>query len=459
MPELHALLVGTAVAAPVVAFAMLATLIWGRDSVSERAVVDITRFAFFVSLVASLSLMTWSFLGAHSFLVDLGPWFEVGSHSFRITFLLDRLSTSLMTLTTGAATLIGYFSRTYLHGERGHPRFYLLLNVFAAGMLILVSAGSLDFLFVGWEIVGLTSALLIAFFHERSDPVRNGLRAFITYRICDVGLLTGTIMLHHFAHNANFQPELGPGHWVAGTAHLDTGAATLVALLFLLGAMGKSAQLPFGGWLPRAMEGPTPSSAIFYGALSVHAGVYLLIRLTPLLEDAPLASAAVIAVGAVTTVLGTLTGRVQTDVKSALAYATMTQIGLMFVEVGLHLPGLATVHLLSHATLRIWQLLRAPAILHEMHSLQGALDHEFETGRWLDNIERKFKGPLGAFLYQRALDRFYFDDIGDRFVVAPILWTAQRFAWLEARLVSAKSSGGVRRGPETVSDRQLEKVS
>src|SRR5690606_22872823 len=158
--------------------------------------------------------------------------------------------------------LIGHFSTRYLHGQKGFVRFFLLLALFATGMQLLVSAASIDQLFLGWELVGLTSALLVAYFQERRAPVEGGLRVFVTYRLCALGLLIGAVLLHQTSGTSDLAraPEAMRAH--AGTA------TTLVPLLLLLAAMGKSAQFPFGAWLPRAMEGPTPSSALFYGALS-----------------------------------------------------------------------------------------------------------------------------------------------------------------------------------------------
>ena len=433
MSELSLWLSLVAILSPLFASAVVFVWTWGREDAGEALTTSVVRGAFIVGLAAATALFVQSWFEP-VVTVSVGTWFEAGGHPFHLGFLLDKLSTAMMVLTLGACALIGHFSKTYLHAEPGFARFFFLLSVFAVGMLILVMAGSLDFMFVGWELVGLTSALLIAYFHERNAPVQNGLRAFITYRICDVGLLVGIILLHHFAAVSDFRSELGAGHWSAGTAHLDGWHATLIGTLLLIGAMGKSAQLPVGGWLPRAMEGPTPSSAIFYGALSVHAGVYLLLRIQPLLEDSAIASYLVVGVGLFTAVLATLSGRVQTDIKNGLAYATMTQVGIMFVEVGLHLPTLATIHLIGHACLRTWQLLRSPAILHELHTIRGGLDSDFETGSLLDTLERKLPGPIGAFLFQRALDRFYFDALIDRFVAGPIMRLGRAIAAFDDRL-------------------------
>ncbi|HBQ17692.1 MAG: proton-conducting transporter membrane subunit [Sandaracinaceae bacterium] len=431
--------------APLLGAALLFAAAWPRRS-NERLVVDLTRASLGVALIASSTVLfiAWS---APPRVLDLGVWFEASGRVFPVTILVDRLSAVMTTLSLGACALVGHFSRTYLHGEPGHARFFFLLTVFALGMTILVGAGSLGLLFVGWEVVGLTSVLLIGFFHERRGPVRNGLRAFITYRLCDAALLLAILSLHHFGAEAELDPSLEPGQWAAALQHLDEGQATLVAMLLTVGAMGKSAQFPVGGWLPRAMEGPTPSSAIFYGALSVHAGVYLLIRAQSLFVDSPAASAGAIAVGLTTAVLATLAGRVQADVKNGLAFSVATQVGLMFVELGLHLPTVAAVHLVGHACLRMWQLLRAPAVLADLSSIRGGLDDDFETGRLLHHIERRLPRRVGAFLFQRALDRFHLDELADRWVAAPVLRLSRALAAIERR---------VERGPdrEPESDRE-----
>lgn len=245
---------------PLVSAVFVGVLLWGQGRPSERPIMLATRLAFLGSFCASVALAATVGLEGRPHILEFGSWYTVGGHRFELTFLIDRLSILMMLLTSGACSLIGHFSITYLHNERGFARFFLLLNIFAFGMLILVMAGSVDFLFVGWELVGVTSALLIAFFHERREPVLNGLRAFLTYRTCDLGLLVGTILLHHYAHEAELSSGLGTADWVSGATHLDPFHSTVVALLFLVGAMGKSAQVPFSGWLPRAMEGPTPSS-------------------------------------------------------------------------------------------------------------------------------------------------------------------------------------------------------
>jgi hypothetical protein len=224
-------------------------------------------------------------------------------------------------------------------------------------------------------------------------------------------------------------------HW-AGTASFDRGLpplsglqATLVCLLLLLAAAGKAAQVPFSGWLPRAMEGPTPSSAIFYGAISIHAGAYLLLRVQPLLARSLLASGLVIAIGLATAIHGTMTGRASADAKTSLAYASLTQVGLVFVEIGLGWKTIAVVHILGHAAVRTLQFLRAPSMLHDYHRMHSAVGGEFApTGQHLEDL---FPRKWQLWLYRWSLDRGHFDTMLDGWAIHPLLRLSGLFARLD----------------------------
>ena len=204
-------------------------------------------------------------------------------------------------------------------------------------------------------------------------------------------------------------------HW-AGTASFGsafptlTGArAVIVCFLLLLAASGKAAQVPFSGWLPRAMEGPTPSSAIFYGAISIHAGAYLLLRAQPLLAQSVLASSLVILIGAATAIHGTIVGRASADAKTSLAYATLTQVGIVFIEIGLGWRWLAVAHILGNATVRTMQYLRAPSMLHDYHQMHSAVGGQLSpTGQ---QIEEMLPERVRLWLYRWALDRGHLDTI------------------------------------------------
>ncbi len=349
-----------------------------------------------------------------------GNWFTVHDYHFPMVLLADQLSFPFLGMTVVLVGLIGRFSVTYLHREPGFFRFFLLLHLFAFGSLLAFAAGSFDLLVGGWEIVGITSVLLIAFFQLRPPPVENALRVFAIYRACDIGLLVGVFAMHHWAGTASFA-----GSFIT----LSGGNATTVCLLLLLAAAGKAAQVPFSGWLPRAMEGPTPSSAIFYGAISIHAGAYLLLRLQPMLAQSSLASALVIAVGLTTAAYGTLAGRASADAKTLLAFASLTQVGVIFAEIGMGLKWIAMAHILGHATVRTLQFLRAPSMLHDYHQMHSAIGEEHTpSGTHLEDL---FPERVQLWLYRWALDRGHVDTILDRFVVDPLMRVSTLFGRLD----------------------------
>ena len=323
------------VLAPGVVFAVLA-LLWLLGWVpAERVLCRITRQTFSACVLA-LVVIVWKLASTEdgAVVVMFGNWFAVGDYRFPLVLMADRLSLPFLGLTVVLSGLIGQFSATYLHRERGFLRFFLLLHLFAFGSLLAFAAGSLDLLVAGWEMVGITSVLLIAFFQQRTAPVENGLRVFAVYRASDIGLLVGVFAMHHWAGTASF---------AGGLPQLTGAQAVIVCLLLLLAAAGKAAQVPFSGWLPRAMEGPTPSSAIFYGAISIHAGAYLLLRIQPMLAQSRLASILVIVIGVLTAIHGTIVGRASADAKTSLAYASLTQVGVVFVEIGLGWTWIAVV--------------------------------------------------------------------------------------------------------------------
>lgn len=423
---------------PALAIATLSLRMLLVDQGTERAVAVLARVAFVGSMIAAIvataalvALEVPSGLPTTTAIeVPLGTWFHAGHHGFDFALRYDGTGAVMLLLTTAITGLIGRFSVTYLHREPGFARFFLLLLVFAAGMQLQVLAASFDVLFIGWEFVGFASVLLVAFFHERPQPVRAAMRLFIVYRLCDVGLLVGIALLHKFGH----------GSAVGDLEHqtLTERQSTAVALLFLLAAMGKSALFPVGGWLPRAMEGPTPSSALFYGALSVHAGAYLMLRAGPLLDGAPVARVAVIVVGGLTAAVGTMAWRVQTDAKSALAFATMTQVGFIFVEVGLGLRQIALVHVVGHAGVRAWQMLRAPSVLREAALLRAAHGGRLPPAPWDALASRAFEAlPVSVqrALFRLALDRFQLEAF-ENFLVAPVRAAAEAIGREERRLAA-----------------------
>ncbi|MDQ3034165.1 MAG: proton-conducting membrane transporter [Myxococcota bacterium] len=414
-----------------------ASMAIGR-TLSERAIAGLTTWSISASLLLTLVLgARWVALGGRPIDLRFGAWFGIAPGSFEVRALIDTLSLSMLLLTQVVTAMVARFSTRYLHRERGFARFFMLICLFATGMHVLVLAGSFDLLFAGWELVGLSSILLVGFYHSRPGATRAAVRVMITYRVADVGLLVAGVLLHQFAGSAELVEALD-------VARLPRVGATIIALALLLATMGKSALFPLGGWLPRAMEGPTPSSALFYGALSVHAGVYLLLRSAPLLEASPIASAAVGTVGAITAVYASMVGRTQSDAKSALAYATMTQVGLMLVAIGLHLWTWTLIHMVAHVMLRLFQLLRSPSALRDAQEIRAALASApvRRAGAWTRLV------PESALVRLHALarQRFFVDELVERAIVRPTLAISRGLDALERRVVAGLS--GWPRGAE-----------
>jgi NADH-quinone oxidoreductase subunit L len=418
-----------AVALPAVTTALLAAAWWLGLRSRERVVAVAVTWAFLLVTAGTLGATIARWCGHACERIDLGAWFTVGHYTFRWTLCADDLSLPFAAFAALLTGSIAAFSRRYLHRERGFFRFYFLLALFGLGVQIVVLAGGLDLLFFGWELVGLTSALLIAFFHERQKPVEHGLRAFVTYRVCDVGLLAATVLMHHALGSAAFVAHGGePFAALAVPAHTTTA----IAFLLVWASIGESAQVPLGGWLPRAMEGPTPSSAIFYGAISIHLGPYLLLRAAPLLDAAPAARWTVVAIGVATALHATFVGRVQTDIKSVLAYASMTQVGLIVAEIGFGLRVLPLVHIVGHATVRSLEILRSPSLLQDHRHLEQAIGRTVPRAPL--HFERLLPTRLRPWFYRHALERGSFDAVLRDRIVVPLLRGIRRLDALDRRL-------------------------
>ena len=404
------LLLAFAVGLPGIAFVVLSLAWLVGAPLKERVVAWTTAATFTLSSLMIIALFVGMRMeGLSQLTVSLGNWFQVGEYSFPLSLLADKFSLPMLALTSVLTGLVGLFSSRYMHRDVGYLYFFVLLQLFGFGSMILFAAGSFDLIVGGWEFVGITSVLLIAFFFQRRDPVRNGLRIFGIYRTCDLGLLVGVVVLHHYLGSSSVQ-QVGV---------LTGPVATLAGLLFLFAAAGKAAQWPFSGWLPRAVEGPTPSSAIFYGAISVHAGAFLLLRSNPLMEHSVWVQGATITVGLLSAIFGTLIGRACSDAKTTVAYAAVAQLGIIFVEIGLDLPTVALWHMCGHIVVRTLQFLRAPSALHEFHQMHDAAGGELQPV----GLHHEALLPLSAryWLYRLAMDRGHMDTMLDRFVVAPLL--------------------------------------
>jgi NADH:ubiquinone oxidoreductase subunit 5 (subunit L)/multisubunit Na+/H+ antiporter MnhA subunit len=365
---------------------------------AERPTVRIATAGVAASLLLMLVLDAAALLQRLPERIRFGAWFASGRFELPISFSLDTLSLSLGTLVALIAFLGLRFSVNYMHREAGFHRFFFAMSLFAAGMLLIVLAGNAALCFVGWELAGVSSYLLIGYSQERAIATDNAVRAFITNRIGDAGFLIGIAGAFYWIGTLEWH-EIG-----AQSASLETLPAGLMALGFLVAAAAKSAQVPFAPWVARALEGPTPSSAIFYGSLMIHAGVYLVIRLQPVLGHSGALMALIAVLGSATALYGWLCGLVQTDVKSALTFATTTQVGLMFLECGLGWFDLAAWHLGLHASWRAYQFLLAPSYMHIVGGPAKPVSEWLAGRRWL---------------YTAALQRFWLEAAGDWLLLRP----------------------------------------
>ncbi len=290
-----------------------------------------------------------------------GPKFE-----FFIDFYFDRITAVFASAGAGLTLLVAIFSRYYMHREAGFKRFFTTLLLFFTGYNLVIFSGNFETLFIGWEFLGITSFLLIAFYRDRYLPVKNGFKVLSFYRFGDICLILAMWMSHHLWHKNITFAEWEHIGTIQAQYQLHYPLAMFISVMIVLAAMIKSAQFPFSGWLPRAMEGPTTSSAIFYGSLSVHIGVFLLLRTYPFWGQEFFIKGLIIAVGVSTALIATGIAKVQSSVKTQIAYSSIAQIGLIFIEIALGFHGLALVHFAGNALLRTYQLLVSPSVLSYM---------------------------------------------------------------------------------------------
>ncbi|MYA83331.1 MAG: NADH-quinone oxidoreductase subunit L, partial [Acidimicrobiales bacterium] len=296
--------------------------------------------------------------GGRSFTSTLFEWMPIGGLEVDAALLVDPLSMTMALFVTGVGTLIHLYSVGYMHGDPKYSKFFLYLNLFLFSMLMLVLGENLVVTFLGWEGVGTCSYLLISFWHERPTAATAGKKAFVTNRIGDFGFMIATFLLWTTLGTVSY------AGLAAGAPALATGTATAASLLLLLAAAGKSAQLPLYVWLPDAMEGPTPVSAMVHAATMVTAGVYLLVRLNPVLDASKSALLVIAIVGAATALFAALAAVAQHDIKRVLAYSTVSQLGYMFLAIGSGAYVAAIFHVVTHAFFKGLLFLGSGSVIH-----------------------------------------------------------------------------------------------
>ena len=356
---------------PIIASAIAG--LFGRF-IGSRASELVTTLALFAS--AALSVFVFydvCYLG-HSHLVSLATWISSGDLQVSWSIRVDSLTAVMLVVVTGVSSLVHFYSIGYMREDPHRPRFFSYLSLFTFAMLMLVTSNNFLQLFFGWEGVGLASYLLIGFWYERPSANAAAIKAFIVNRVGDFGFALGIFGVYFIFHTLDFDAVFQAAPSFVGKTFLFAGqhvdVLTTLCLLLFVGAMGKSAQIGLHTWLPDAMEGPTPVSALIHAATMVTAGVFLVCRCSPLYEHAPVALSFVTFIGATTAFFAATVGLFQNDIKRVIAYSTCSQLGYMFVAAGVSAYGAAMFHLFTHAFFKALLFLSAGAVIDAMHHEQ-----------------------------------------------------------------------------------------
>ncbi len=348
------------------------------------------------------------------------------AYEFSVHFYMDVVSTVFFGVTCLTTLLVLLFSKYYMHRDPGFRRFHSTILFFFAGLALIIFSGNFETLFVGWEFIGISSFLLISFYRFRFLPNKNSLKVFSLYRIADALFLIALWYAHHlFGHNIQFTE-------FASLVSAHGNELVTLGLLFVVVAMIKSAQFPFSYWLPRAMEGPTTSSAIFYGALSVHIGLFLLLRTAPLWEGSLGLRVGIMLLGLLTVLVATSITRVQSSIKTQIAYASVTQIGIMFIELAVGLHTLVLFHFVSHACLRAYQLLISPSIVSYLVHYQF---YTFEVPA--QKIRQSFMGKVRATLFILGIKEWNMDRLMSHHLWQPLKRAGQWLKFLDSAAARA----------------------
>lgn len=328
-----------------------------------------------LAMVVSFSSAVWLVLDLinmpvanRRIVVDFFNWIQVDQIKISAAFVVDQISAVMILIITGVGSLIHLFSIGYMHHDKGVAKYFAYLNLFVFNMLLLVLGDSLLTMFVGWEGVGLCSYLLIGFWFSDEQKAAAGMKAFVTNRVGDAAFLLGMFVLFMSFGTLNFfelnqlAPTTAEASWL--------GAATLGTLFLFIGATGKSAQIPLYVWLPDAMAGPTPVSALIHAATMVTAGVYMIVRLNGVFLAAPNTMMVIAIIGGLTAVMAATIGMTQFDIKKVLAYSTVSQLGYMFLAVGVGAFGAGMMHLMTHAFFKALMFLGSGSVIHAMHEEQ-----------------------------------------------------------------------------------------
>ena len=355
--------------------AFFINILFGRNLIRDKA-HWVAILAVFGSWVVSVMTVA-EVLQGRTINRDLYTWISSGTFKVSVGFLVDQLTAVMLVVVTTCSTLIHIYSAGYMHGDKGYYRFFAYMSLFTFSMLMLVMANNFLQLYFGWEAVGLCSYFLIGFWFEKKSASDAGKKAFIVNRFGDFGFGIGVIMIFLSLGTLHYAPVFESVNTLVGQTvkihllGLEFDLITFIALLLFCGAVGKSAQIPLHVWLPDAMEGPTPVSALIHAATMVTAGVFMVARCNPIFSLSPFAMGTVALVGAVTSLFAATIGLVQNDIKRIVAYSTVSQLGYMFLACGVGAYSAGIFHLYTHAFFKALLFLCAGSV---MHAMAGELD-------------------------------------------------------------------------------------
>ncbi|HEX7414702.1 MAG TPA: proton-conducting transporter membrane subunit [Bacteroidia bacterium] len=395
----------------------------------------ISRTAFFtigLHLVSSLAFSAYWLLNNHPTLdtKDVVIFQVMDEYRFFIDFCFDKITAIYLLVGAFLTFLVTVYSRYYLHRESGYKRFFNTILFFYFGYNIAIFSDNLETLFVGWEILGISSFLLIAFYRDRYLPVRNAMKIFSIYRLGDAGIILAMWMMHHLCEKNVTFIELSNYQFVHEHLQDNRFAGIFISLMIIVAAAAKSAQLPFSSWLPRAMEGPTPSSAIFYGSLSVNLGAFLLLRMYPFWDHQLGIQILIAAIGLSTAIIATLTARVQSTIKSQIAYSSIAQIGLVFIEIAAGFNNLALFHFAGNAFLRTYQLLVSPSVVSYLIREQF---YNFIPRK--DSVIGSFPKKIEYSIYMLSLKEWNLDFLMYRVLWNPLKWIGRKLNFITTKRV------------------------
>jgi NADH:ubiquinone oxidoreductase subunit 5 (subunit L)/multisubunit Na+/H+ antiporter MnhA subunit len=402
-------------AALIIGLATLSGILVG--AASEAVTTKLSLIALTFSTLVGLSLLVAEQTDKISGAYLVGTWLSSEALSISLGFITFGFNLRSAVLCALLLLVIARFSVNQLHRETGYHRFFFVFNLFAAAMFLTLLSNNMLVTFIGWQLISVCAYLMCAYAYEQPVATFNATRIFMTNRVGDAGFLLGIGLSYSW---------IGSFSWTdlkLTVVDLGLNESTTLALCFATAAFAKSAQLPFAAWLARSMEGPTASSAAFFGGVSIHSGVFLIIALRAVFEQSAIAMSVLVLMGALTALYGYVVSLTQTDIKSSLSFAITGQLGLMFVECGFGLWQLAAWHTLVHALIRSYQLLNAPGFMQQVRGIPvPLLMPRLAKLRWA---------------YVVSLQRFWLDPLTDWMLVNPVLRLGKDLSYFDDHIVNA----------------------